>query len=383
MRSYRAVLCCVLAVGLSSATMTATGWAQTASLPSAIRQSAAIGPQEQGQIEQFVTAQVANLSSGADAAAQSAARDALVAAAAGVPAFADAYAKAVNDAVTPLAKDEDWRVRLNAAIVAAKVADKTNSPRLRGAALAFLGDKEDSVALWGVKTARAVVPATFAAQGAAASPDVIRAVTETALKRKSGPITAEAYQTLAPKIATDTKNVEPLVKAAVPELLRLMAARNQMYMTGTPDEPTAENTALLFLSYEPVWNAMPDQQKQAAKQAAMQRVSDLVGLAGQRAATASRTEMERLVPLLQQAGKALQVIAARQGDAGKALEIAAANLAKVNLSTPGAQAASAAAAVYPAVKALPQFADLTPPPTVSPVAPAPETAGPATTKSVQ
>jgi hypothetical protein len=165
----------------------------------AFRQQVAFTDQEQKTIDAYVAGQVERLA-GTDASAQSTARDNLVAASNGSPAFADAYAKSINDALTPVVKGNDFRAKLNAAVAAARIADKTNSPRLHDIAMVMLADKNPGIVLWGAKAAKAVVPAMFAAQGAAASGDLIKAVAQAALTSHSGPIAAEAYQTLAPRV---------------------------------------------------------------------------------------------------------------------------------------------------------------------------------------
>jgi hypothetical protein len=274
-------------------------------------------------------------------------------------------------------KGEDFRAKLNAAVVASRVADKTNSARLHDIAMVLLADKNDGIVLWGAKTAKSVVPAMFTAQGAAASQDLIKATAQAALTKNSGAIVAEAYQTLAPKVTgMPATSIEPMVKATLPSLLELMATRNKAYGAGVPEEPTAENGALLFLSNSQVWGVLTPQNKAAV----MQQVSDLVGLAGQRFASSGRTDQDHLVPLIQQAGKALQVIATQPDVNSAELGAAAAAVSKVNASTPAADEQRLTSAVYPLLQKVSIFSSLTPPPTVTPGA-APAATGPATAKT--
>jgi hypothetical protein len=373
MISYRTALCFVVALGLTS--VAAMG--QTTPLPSAFRQQPSFSPDEVKTIGTWVAGQLQRLG-GTDVQQQTQARETLVAGANGSPAFQDAYAQALDGALAGVIKGKDFRARLNAAVVAARVAEKVNNPRLQGVALLMIGDQNDGIVLWGIKTAKSVIPAIYNAQGAAANPGLIKAVTQVALAKGSGPIVAEAYEALAPRVQGMT-NVQPLVKATFPAIMQLMSTRNKAYVTAVPDEPTAELGALLFVSLSNVWATLsPAEQVQA-----MQQISDLIGLAGQRWTT-SRTIQDHLSPLISQAGKAVQVIADQPGVKSTELRAAGAALARVNPSVSASDVTKFAAAVYPILKNIPAFQSLTPPPTVNPVAapvttsPAPAAAAPAT-----
>ena len=62
----------------------------------------------------------------------------------------------------PIAQNPDVRVRLNAAIICAGVARKTGGARLTRSTAAFLKDPSDAVALWGLQSAKYVIPALVA-----------------------------------------------------------------------------------------------------------------------------------------------------------------------------------------------------------------------------
>src|SRR5205085_2577218 len=116
------------------------------------------------QMQSFISAQVAALAG--TGASQSAARDALIAEASdgaqpASPAYLDTYAELLNPAVGKLASNPQMRVRLNAAIVTARVAERADNSRLADAAVAFINDKSEPVALWGLKAARALIPAVL------------------------------------------------------------------------------------------------------------------------------------------------------------------------------------------------------------------------------
>ncbi|HWP39352.1 MAG TPA: hypothetical protein VNL70_00405, partial [Tepidisphaeraceae bacterium] len=85
------------------------------------------------QVQQFIAEQVSRLGS-SDPASHTAARDALVAEVARPPGgpqpsapFFDVYCELLNDELLKLARHTDPRVRLNAAILATRVAQQANS----------------------------------------------------------------------------------------------------------------------------------------------------------------------------------------------------------------------------------------------------------------
>lgn len=359
MTPYRTALCFVVALALFA--NAAFGQSTSSTLSSGFRQQAAFTAPEVKVVDTWIDGQIDRLT-GTDFAVQKEAREVLVAGANGSEAYGEIYATSLNTALIKVLQGKDFRARLNAAIVASHVGDKVKSAHLHDVAMLMIADKDESIVLWGIKTAQSVVPASFAAMGAAAKTDLIDAVEKAAESRKSGMIAVEAYEVLAPRV-TGTTISAPLVNAVLPPLLKLMSIRNQQYIHGLPDEPAAENAPLLFLTLGPVWNTLTPAQRVAE----MQQISDLVGMAGQRYATASRTDQEILLPLLKQAGSALIVVGQEAGSVP--LQTAAGAISKLNLSVPAATISSATAAIFPAIQAVPAFANLTPPPTVSPDAP--------------
>ena len=103
-------------------------------------------------------------------AAQNDARDALIGAVVGgepsaSAQFADAYTQALNDALMPLADDPSMPTRLNMAIVVGRIAERTQSLRLKPVVIKLLGDKCDPVVLWAVKATKALLPAQLKTAG--------------------------------------------------------------------------------------------------------------------------------------------------------------------------------------------------------------------------
>ena len=75
------------------------------------------------------------------------------------PGFLDQYADSINAKMLSLAKNKDARVRLNAAIIVARVAAKAANGRLGPVTQVLVNDSSDAVVLWGLQSAKYVVPA--------------------------------------------------------------------------------------------------------------------------------------------------------------------------------------------------------------------------------
>ena len=122
------------------------------------------------------------------------------------------YPADLSRALTAVLRQGNCRSRVNAAVVAERVAAKTASPDLPPLADALLRDRSDSVALWGMKTARPLIASSQAADRLAA------AVTSAAKAHPQAvALTEEAYLALTPREAG-----APLINAVLPELVNLI-----------------------------------------------------------------------------------------------------------------------------------------------------------------
>src|SRR3954468_17892238 len=119
-------------------------------------------------IADTVAAEVADLT-GADIVKRGKQRDNLageVNAPGGTPfsgAFLDEYSQQINKQLLPLATNPDPRVRLNVAIIVARVAERVDNTRLLPITLILLADKSDAVLNWALKSAGYVLPAVVQA----------------------------------------------------------------------------------------------------------------------------------------------------------------------------------------------------------------------------
>src|SRR5690606_22426831 len=116
------------------------------------------------------------------------------------PAYLDAYARTLNEALTKLPEDISIRARLNAAIVTARVADAANNYHLANAVIRFINDESIPVALWGVKASEYVLPQELSNPLYANEPKVLRAIQQVLEGNPPGPIVDEAYESLRLRI---------------------------------------------------------------------------------------------------------------------------------------------------------------------------------------
>jgi hypothetical protein len=320
------------------------------------------------QIAAHVNAQVQKLTSG-DPAASAAARDVLIETATGAkPAFLASYAAAIDSGIAPALKHQQDLVRLNAAIVVARVAERTDDAGLKGSTMALLNDPSHFVVLWGLKSARIVIPAILRNPVAKAD-DILAAVVKAAAKHGTGPIGSpvviEAYDALTVDALNSNAKVKPTnaaITTAIPYVHQLLQQRAAAYRTSIPPEPVADGRGTLFLVNARVWGLHSPAQKLTAVQA----MSDLMGMAAQQATTAAPADKEQLGEMIGNVAKALAVIPET-----KAIQEQLAPATKVDARMAPDQIVAAVAGVPAALKKVKEFAALTPPPAAVAAAPAP------------
>jgi hypothetical protein len=339
--------------------------------------------QSASAIAQTIKANVDRLKGGEPAAREALVSDALInnqikeGTSTASPAFLDAYADALNRELLPLAQEKNVAVRLNAAIVAARVAQLANNARLADAITAFAKDKSEPVALWGIRGARWVIPALL--RGPFANPKhaliatVVDAVKSHPEGQGSGWLAMDAYDALTMDVfdqARRKKLTPQMLAASVEPLQNLLAVRLDQYKVGVPASASAERSGTRYLTDAAVWQLeTPAQQTRT-----VQLLSDLMSLAAQQAQQANPGDLSELAVTISFAAKGLSVAAegAQQPGIVDALKAATA-IAK---GTSPQQIQAAVQAVYPAIKASSKFSAVTPPPAVQDhkAAPAPASA---------
>jgi len=266
------------------------------------------------------------------------------------PTFLDAYAGAVAKALTPLAGHDDMRVRLNAAIANARVAERAGNLRLQDVTVRFVSDKTSAVALWGVKAARAMLPLAL---GAGGNNPIPGALVQAVKKFLFGPIVTEVYDALSLNVA-NAKPPANVIKGAIPVMLQVLRTRVDSYSGGVPPDPVVDNVASEFFSFNTVWQQMSAAQRTEAVQA----MTDLVNYVGQYAQIMEGEERNALIPVFRRTGAALQVI----GDAVKSTPLvnAAKDVTKVSSGMDGTEIVQKTGALGVAVRQA--FKDLKPSP---------------------
>ncbi len=300
-------------------------------IPTAIKLAQAILPADANTINSFVQGQVTSLAA-ENPAVQKAARQALIdqVSGSGTPAFNAAYATSVNDALLPLASNTNLRVRLNAAIANGEIAKRVNNGGQSKATLAFMNDKSDPVALWGLKAARYVIPPLTLLPPQLRTVKVIPGVVDVIKTHNdSGPIIEEAYQALT---LDDFKNVPPgdlsaSVAIVLPDAFRLFEYRTTLYASGVPASPLADNYVTLFLTRTKVWGVETPAQQQQTMKDMFGLVASLGGLLG----NPNIQNRDDLVNLMRQTGRAFQVVADLKSDPD--LHTAASEIAEINSTT--------------------------------------------------
>jgi len=321
-----------------------------------------------GAIARFVDAAVKNLTV-EDADKQAKAREELsngVVVSGGAttplsPVYADAYAGAVAKALMPLTTHEDMRVRLNAAIVNARVAERAGNTRLKDVTIKFINDKTSAVALWGVKAARGMLPAILAGANPTNDP-LLTAMVQAVQRFGFGPIVTEVYEALSLNvIAANPKPPANVIKGAVPVMMQVYRTRVDAYGGGVPPDPGIDNVAAEFFGFSTVWQLLAPQQRTDAVQAMV----DLLSLASQHAALMEGDERLPLLPVFKRTGSVLQVI----GDAVKAsaLSNAAKEIQRISNGMDGTEVTQRSTALTAAARTA--FPGLKPSPTLPPPPP--------------
>lgn len=297
----------VLGLGLS---LGAQAYAQSAIAP-ATQTGASISDSDQKTIRAFVTAQAA-LIGGSDADQQGKARDLLIKKVSGESAaFADIYGQAVNDAMLELSGNAEFRVRLNAAIVVARVAEKTKSLRLKPVALKFLQDHAAPVVLWGVKAHAALIPAQLRTQIVPNEP-LISNLPVAVEDNLSAPIVQAAYEALRMDLVTQrTTLTDEMFRAVVPAVQDIVAMRAAEYKDGIPDIPVVDNLGTGFLVDGSVLKAQTTEQKTRSAQL----VCDILAGAAKQAAYLDKGSMRKddVIQAIKLFGSAIHVIGQARG----------------------------------------------------------------------
>jgi hypothetical protein len=295
-------------------------------------------------------------------------------------AFLDAYTISLNTELQALEKDPNLAVRLNGAIVAAQVAEKANNARLAEAITAFVNDKSEPVAMWGLRGAKWVIPSLI--KPPVNNPKhplfdaIINAVKTHHTGLASGWIATDAYSALALELNPSNAKDRPtpaMLTAMITPVQNVLAVRIDQYKEGVPASPTADAIGTGFLSHPAVWPV----QTPAQQLRTLQLYSDLLSLAAQQLAAPSinETDKNELTTVIKLVGSAIAVTA----PANSPLAAASKQTNTVGRAMPPAQIQQIVDGIYPALIKDPKYKTLTAPPKIVDTKPAPAPATAPTT----
>ena len=313
------------------------------------------------QIQAFIDERVKVLA-GKDPVEQSKAREDLVrqvnAGAGGqapTPAFMTDYARRLNAALLPLAQSQDIRVRLNAAIVAARVSQGAGNAMLLSTTQALLKDASDAVVLWALRGAQAILPSSIQGGADQLVPAII----------PIGQTRPHVINGVYDALTIPTKDAKVL-GVVIPAIHSVLDARIKQYVNGMPYDAFAEVRPFAYLVGQDEYQG----QTVAQKLMTAQRLSDLLYVSAQRAGDVNNEQRQEIVNMLQKVGSALSVIGQREGNA----QVEQLGLALRNMPRNAAakEMQERVAPVYEALRSLPRFKALAKPPTVGQMTEAPD-----------
>ncbi|HZK81566.1 MAG TPA: hypothetical protein VFC46_10875, partial [Humisphaera sp.] len=192
--------------------------------------------------------------------------------------FLDVYADVVNEKLIPLVTgDKDARHRLNVAIIVAKVAAKANNAKLLPITEALLHDPSDAVVLWGLQSAKYIVPVLVQTGKIPAAKRLGLEVAVAAKAHVTPATVEEAYRALVldPNFGTD-KAADTVIKSLAPKSISdylpapiaFYQYRVKLYAAAAaPEQPIADTWGSSFFIKTPIWSAATPQQQSQILQA--------------------------------------------------------------------------------------------------------------------
>lgn len=271
----RRLYCCIAALGLGLSGSMALAQAGPTTNPAAVppistaaRGSSAITPEQKAEIDAFVVNEMTILTT-QPPASRVGAKTAIVAQAPGTaggitPQYLDAYATSLDQHIVAALKAKPpLAVRLNLGVVAAKVAANSQSFQLENAAIALMQDDAEAVVLWGMRTAKFVLPFQIKVR---VGKNALLPLIVSVGNKFPGPVLSEAYETLSLSPMeiyqpTKAKAAQVEIKTVIPFMQSMLTTRLQGYANGVIKEPGIDPIGTNFLSSPSVWSAQTPAQK--------------------------------------------------------------------------------------------------------------------------
>jgi hypothetical protein len=351
-----------LALGLTlicSANLSAQSDKLLDDVPLEVRTADRLTDVQKQEVQQYINGWVGEMADGSNPSQQGQARDKLTTGANAVgteTASADyqsQYAGTMNDALLPLTKNADMRTRLLAGVVAGRVAERMNNARLEPVAVALLNDKSDAVVLWGMRTARYVLP--WILQNPMQKSALPDAMANALLNHPRIPIANDAYE--GANLPPQTSG--PTLLAAAQQVIHMLHARVQVYEKTCPVDPSADATGTTFLS-STAWSVLPAGQRLDSAQ----QISDLMSVMAQRCLADGPSSFPRIIAGLQPVAAAVFVIGNADQAPGVVNAARPVALQHFQANTPPQDILTLVQKVYPALVSVPEFSKLQAPPKV-------------------
>lgn len=302
------------------------------------------------------------------------------------PAYEEAYSSALNHEFSSLLSQPNTAVntRLNIGIIIAQLQGKTEN--LAPSVVQLLQDKSSPVAMWGEKAAGAILPVAVQdpAFNGGMRDKVLSAVVDAVAAHPDGPVGGmvadEAYRAINPKMNDWPAGLFPPPNALVALIdanLKLQKSRIDIYKkAGVPESPLSDTYAsYLLLGNNNVWSAMSPAQQLAA----VQQASDLVSLAGQRAANRPNNQNDELIIALNEEGEWIIALGTTLQDQN--IQTAGSDVYHLSVASPANNILAACKEVYPAMQA--EWQTLLEPPTVDNSKSASDNSGPTAASEAQ
>lgn len=267
--------------------------------------------------------------------------------------FLDVYATELSKSMKKLARSPEVHSRLNSAIIVAKVAAKVANKDLAETTEIFLHDNSDAVVLWGMESAKFVVPALLHSTNETLASKVAQEVVQAAKDHLSAATTEEAYRTvlLDAKLGTPERGDKELIGLSsrtisdfLPQPTAMYAWRIKLYdQSQPPPQALADKWGTSFFIKQAVWAAQtPKQQMQTLGL----MLALLKGAARQNAANKS----PEMFDVLKDTGQAMGIAADKMKN--DALIAAAKGLANISNDIPADDLDAKIKALDDAIKAM-------------------------------